>query len=138
MTEKKSQELSPVLRSPEEPRIIISSSYLRWSSRTHIWHPPTDIYETQTAVIVQVEIAGMHESEFIISLENRFFTISGIRQGPAEKGAYYQMEIPSGEFISLVELPSAVVYDKVEAIYKDGFLRVVLPEAIPSRIEVKK
>jgi HSP20 family protein len=80
----------------------------------------------------------MHESEFIISLENRSLTISGNRQGPAEKGAYYQMEIPSGEFISIVELPNAVVYDKVEAIYQDGFLRVVLPKAIPSRIEVKK
>lgn len=138
MVETKNLDLSPVKKSPDEPRFIISSSYRRWTSRTHIWQPPTDVYETEVAIVVQMEIAGMQNAEFTISLDKRLLTISGIRPGIAEHGAYYQMEISSGEFLSIIELPVAVVNDKVEAVYQDGFLRVILPKAVPSRIDVNK
>lgn len=138
MTEIKSHDLSPIWRSSEEPRFVISSSIKRVSLRKNFWQPPTDVYETEKSIVIQVEIAGMHDSEFIISLEKRALSISGVRQGPGEHGAYYQMEIPAGEFMSVIKLPTAVDYDKVEAVYQDGFLRVVLPKAKPNQIEVKK
>jgi HSP20 family protein len=138
MTEMKYQELSPVKKTPEEPRFVISTSYRRWTSRTQYWQPPTDVFETDVAIVVQMEIAGMQNAEFTISIDKRLLTISGIRPGVAEHGAYYQMEISSGEFLSMIELPSAVVYDKVEAVYQDGFLRIILPKALPSRVDVRK
>jgi HSP20 family protein len=138
MAKTKSHYLSPIKRSPEEPRFIISSSFRRWTSRSHIWQPPTDVYETEVAIVVQMEIAGMQNAEISIAIDKRLLSISGIRPGVAEQGAYYQMEISSGEFLSMVELPSAVVYDKIEAVYHDGFLRVILPKTVPSRIDVKK
>jgi len=138
MTETKSLELSPVKKSPEEPRFVITSTYRRWTSRTHIWQPPTDVYETEVAIVVKIEIAGMQNAEFTISIDERMLSISGVRHGIAEQGAYYQMEISSGEFLSIVELPAAVMYDKIEAVYQDGFIRVILPKAVPSRIDVKK
>ena len=138
MTEIKSHDLSPIWRSSEDPRFVISSSNKRVSLRKNFWQPPTDVFETEKSIVIQVEIAGMHDSEFTISLEKRTLTISGIRQGPEEHGAYYQMEIPAGEFMSVIKLPTAVDYDKVEAVYQDGFLRVVLPKAEPNQIEVKK
>ncbi len=131
-------ELSPLKRSSEGPNFIISTSYRRWSTRARVWQPPTDVYETGVAIIVQMEIAGMQNAEITISIDKRLLSISGFRPAMGEQGAYYQLEIPSGEFLSLVELPSAVVYEKVEAVYQDGFLRVILPKAVPSRIEVKK
>jgi len=50
---------------------IMSSG--RWPSmrRTRIWRPPTDVYETDTSVVVKVEIAGMREEDFDISLSSR-------------------------------------------------------------------
>lgn len=138
ITKSKPLDLSPVKKTPEEPRFIISTSYRRWTTRTHIWQPPTDVFETEVAIVVQMEIAGMQNAEFIISIDKRLLSISGNRPGIAEQGAYYQMEISSGEFLSIVELPTAVVYDKVEAVYQDGFLRIFLPKAVPSRIDVKK
>jgi HSP20 family protein len=131
-------ELSPIKRSPEGPHFIISSSYRRWSTRARIWQPPTDVYETDVAIVVHMEIAGMQNAEFTISIDKRLLSISGVRPSMGEQAAYYQLEIPSGEFLSMVELPSAVAYDKIEAIYQDGFLRVILPKAVPSRIDVKK
>ena len=138
MTETKSLELSPVKKSPEEPRFVISSSYRRWTSRSHVWQPPTDVYETDVAIVVQMEIAGMQNAEFTISIDKRMLSISGVRPGISEQGAYYQIEISTGEFLSIVELPAAIIHDKIEAVYHDGFLRVILPKAVPSRIDVKK
>jgi HSP20 family protein len=133
-----SHDLAPKWKSSEEPRFVISTVYKKWTSRTHIWQPPTDVYETDKAIVVQVEIAGMRDSDITISLEDRTLTISGTRPGPGESGAYHQMEIPSGDFLSVVELPIAVNYDEIEAFYQDGFLRIVLPKALPKRIKTNK
>jgi HSP20 family protein len=138
MTDTKYLELSPFKKSPETPRFVISTSYRRWTSHSHFWQPPTDVYETEIAIVVQMEIAGMQNAEFMISIDKRLLTVTGTRPGIAEQGAYYQMEISSGEFLSIIELPSAVIYDKVEAVYQDGFLRVILPKVLPNRVDVKK
>jgi len=138
MVETKYLELSCVKKSPDEPRFVISTSYRKWTSRVYRWQPPTDVYETEVAIVVQMEIAGMQNAEFTISIEKRILTISGVRHSVAEQGAYYQMEISSGEFLSIIELPVAIINDKIEAAYQDGFLRIILPKALPRRIDVRR
>ncbi len=128
--------MSPSESSPKKTRFVVSSIFTKWSAKPHLWEPPTDVFETNDSIVVQVEIAGMKNEEFIISLERRELAISGVRPYPAETGAYYQMEIASGEFLTVVELPYAVNYDEVEAEYQDGFLRVILPKASPSQVHV--
>lgn len=111
---------------------------LRWriASRPHIWRPPTDVYETEDAFIVRVEIAGMREDDFSIQLIERSLQIRGIRQDISERRSYYQMEIPFGEFSTEIELLVPIAADNIEAVYRDGFLRVVLPKARPQQIKV--
>lgn len=116
---------------------ITETSRWRIISRPHAWRPPTDVYETKNAIIIRIEIAGMRESDFTISLIERSLTIRGIRQDTAERRAYHQMEIAFGEFYSEVELPYAIISDKVEAVYHDGFLRITLPIAQPKHIIVE-
>jgi HSP20 family protein len=116
---------------------ITETSRWRIISRPHAWHPPTDVYETDTAIIIRVEVAGMRESDFTISLVERNLTIHGNRQETAERRAYHQMEIAFGEFNTEVELPFAIISDKVEAVYRDGFLRITLPIAQPKHIKVE-
>ena len=105
-------------------------------SRPHVWRPPTDVYETEEAIIVRVEVAGMKESDFSIQLSERALLIRGSRQDIPERRAYHQMEIPFGEFSTEVELPFPIISDQVEAVYRDGFLRVSLPKARPRQIKV--
>ncbi len=111
----------------------------RWRiiSRPHAWRPLTDVYETEDAIIIRVEVAGMRESDFTISLVERSLTIRGVRQDTAERRAYHQMEIPFGEFNTEVELPYAIISEQVEAVYRDGFLRIMLPKAQPKHIKVE-
>jgi HSP20 family molecular chaperone IbpA len=116
---------------------ITETSRWRIISRPHAWRPPTDVYETDAALIIRVEVAGMRESDFTISLVERTLTIRGIRQDTSERRAYHQMEIAFGEFNTEVELPYAIISDKVEAVYRDGFLRITLPIAQPKHIKVE-
>jgi HSP20 family protein len=138
MSEVDCLQLAPPGKTSKEPRFEVTSGGKKWSARAYIWQPPTDVYETEDMIVVQIEIAGMRDSEFIISLEKRTLAIGGVRPYAVTNGAYHQMEIPSGEFVTMVELPAPVDYERVEAEYSDGFLRVVLPKAIPSRIDISE
>ena len=133
-----SHDLLPKRDSSGEPRFVISSVYRQLSARTHIWRPPTDVFETSDDIIVKVEIAGMRDSEFTISLEKRILAIRGTRLAANEQGAYYQLEINTGDFLSLVELLVAVDYDQIQADYTDGYLTVVLPKMISRRVDVNQ
>ena len=115
----------------------------RWLPLRYIrtWRPPTDVYETDDSVVVKVEIAGMEEGEFTISLSNRNLTITGVRPDPMAEAegltlSYQQMEIRYGEFKTEVYLPWAIVEEEIEATYEDGFLRVVLPKAKAQKLPV--
>ena len=104
--------------------------------RPHAWRPPTDMYETDDAIVIRVEIAGMREQDFNIALEDRTLTIRGVRSDPSERRAFYQMEIPFGEFSTEVDLPAPTVNEGVEAVYREGFLQITLPKARPHHIQV--
>lgn len=103
---------------------------VRWLSmrQEKTWRPATDVYETDAAVVVKAEIAGMCEQDFSISLSNRNLIITGVRHDPDSKLAYQQLEISYGHFRTQVFLPYAVDQDKITAAYKNGFLTVVLPK----------
>jgi len=110
----------------------------RWvSPRQHkTWCPPTDVYETDECVIVKVEISGMAEGDFVISLEGNRLTISGIRRDPAAKLSYQQMEILYGHFETHAQLHRAIDEDEIEATYQQGFLVVRLPKAKPHQVPI--
>lgn len=110
----------------------------RWRNgiRSPLWRPPTDVYETEEAIVIRVEIAGMLEEDFSISLAERLLTIRGARPDIQEKRAYHQMEIFFGEFLCEVELLSPVDVEAVTAEYQAGFLRVILPKPRAKRVQI--
>ncbi|MDH5506222.1 MAG: Hsp20/alpha crystallin family protein [Anaerolineae bacterium] len=128
---------SPPRDESKRPRIIMRAQYKRVAGITHIWQPPTDVYETAESIIVRAEIAGMAEAEFTISLENRILMIYGRRTDSTGSRAYHQMEIRFGEFMSVVELAAPVIAEEISAEYQDGFLHVNIPKLTPSSIKVE-
>ena len=104
------------------------TSHWRMISRPHAWRPPTDVYETDNAIIIRVEVAGMRETDFSISLVGRNLTIRGIRQDTSERRAYHQMEIRYGEFSCAVGIPLNADQRNSDAHYKNGFLTITLPK----------
>lgn len=108
-----------------------------WQVRSHVWSPPTDEYETEESYVVLVEIAGMRNDDFEISLENNTLLISGSRPELLERRAYQQMEIRFGKFTSAVNLPGPVNIEQARVEYKDGFLTIVLPKATSDQNKVE-
>jgi len=111
----------------------------RWVIVRHVtvWQPPTDVYEQDGRLIVLVEIAGMREGDFNVTLQSQQLIISGARQRKTrEDCAFHQLEIPFGEFRTEVSLPWLVARDEVSAQYRDGFLRVELPHAPAQKITI--
>lgn len=106
--------------------------------RSKVWSPPTDMYETDNAYVVRMEIAGMREADFTVSVEGSFLVISGSRPDIQERGAYHQMEIRCGKFSSAISLPSPVDLEHTSAAYEDGFFKVNLPKLKPSQITIQE
>jgi len=105
-------------------------------TRSPAWRPPTDIFEIENTVVVRVEIAGMREEDFAIELDGRNLTVRGSRQDIPERRAFHQMEIHFGEFAIELELPNYIEVDQVQAVYSEGFLRILLPKARPRQIPI--
>ena len=99
------------------------------SHRRCSWRPPTDVYETDSHVVVKVEVAGMDEDDFDISFADRRLIIAGRRRDPVGKLIYQNMEIHYGEFRTEVRVAWALDESVIEAVYEQGFLFVMLPKA---------
>lgn len=113
---------------------------VRWLTVQHhkTWRPATDVYETEDNIVVRVEVAGVRERDFTVSLSNRTLVITGFRRDDEPKLAYQQLEIPYGHFRTQVFLPYAVEQDEISAFYKDGLLTVVLPKVKLKKIQVRQ
>jgi len=98
-------------------------------SRPRTWRPPTDVYETDDAVVVKIEIAGMNPDDIAISYVDRELVVRGNRRDVDEKLSFHCMEIPYGEFTTEVFLPGAYDEEKIEAKYVHGFLYITLPKS---------
>lgn len=124
----KNSEIESFDSAPFNWRLIFHSS---------AWRPPTDVFETDEAIFVRMEVAGMREEDFNIELNGRELIIRGIRQDAAERRAFHQMEIRFGEFILSLDLPQPVNPEQVQAVYSLGFLLLTLPKARPHQIRIK-
>jgi HSP20 family molecular chaperone IbpA len=103
------------------------------SSNRRAFRPAFDVYETDRHIVIKVEIAGMREEDFDISLDGQVLHIGGVRGDSGDKLAYQHMEINYGEFRLDIRLPFAVDQSSIEAFYERGFLSVLVPRQPESR-----
>ncbi len=119
--------------------LLFGAAWPHSRRRSVIWVPPTDVYETEDEIVVQVEVAGVKQSDLAVSLQDRRLIITGTRSdhGPTQR-AYHQMQVRFGDFGTEVELPAPIDESGIVASYVDGFLRIVLPKQKPRQIDVQE
>jgi len=105
------------------------------------WQPDVDIFETETALVVRVEIAGVHSQNLNVRVDGQILLIAGIRLAPdgSQVRRLHRMEIASGPFERRLRIPIPFDRNAVSAQITDGFLTVTLPksETGPRRISVE-
>jgi HSP20 family protein len=100
--------------------------------------PQVDIAETAKAFELSVAAPGMNKSDFKIDMNDGSITIKGERKFVDEKEEknYHSIETQYGSFSRTFHLPDNILEDKIEAIYQDGILKVVIPK--DSKKELKR
>jgi HSP20 family molecular chaperone IbpA len=109
-------------------------------TRSRLWHPPTDMYETEEAAVVKIEAAGMEPDDFTVSFVNRTLIVRGVRKDTEEKQSFLRLEILYGEFQIEVNLADSYRADQIQAKYDRGFLYITLPKSkeehrVPIRVQ---
>jgi len=106
------------------------------------WFPSLDVSETKNDFVVKAELPGIDPKDIDISLTDGMLTIRGEKRQEREEKEenYHLIERNYGTFSRSVSLSRDVKPDKINASYKDGVLRVVLPkseEAKKKEIKIK-
>ncbi len=99
------------------------------------WAPAVDISETEDAVVVRADVPGLAPEDLEINLSGNVLTIKGEKKQEKEekKENFYRVERVYGSFMRSIELPAEVDPEKVEATYKNGVLKIILPKKAESR-----
>jgi HSP20 family protein len=109
---------------------------------TTVWNPSVDIYETDSDIVVKVEVPGMSAKDFDVRIESNVLILKGERKFEKEtkEENYHRVERSYGSFSRSFALPTGVKEDKIAAEYKDGILKISLPkkeEVKPKSIKIE-
>ena len=106
------------------------------------WLPSLDVAETKNEIVVKAEVPGLEPKDIDISLSDGVLTIKGEKKQEKEEKEenYHLVERSYGSFFRSIRLPNEVQSDKINASYKNGVLKVVLPkseEAKKKEVKIK-
>jgi HSP20 family protein len=103
------------------------------------WHPAADVYDTETAYLIAVDLPGVERSALDIDLDDEKLVIRGTRTID-QSGEKARVTRPHGRFRRSFTVPANVAHDGIQAEYKNGVLKITLPkrnEPRPQRIQIK-
>jgi|Deesub1362B_J571_1020462.scaffolds.fasta_scaffold03814_3 HSP20 family protein len=95
------------------------------------WTPHIDVYETEGAYIIKVEIAGVRREDVRIHMEDQVLVVSGRRVDDCEEDRkhFHLAEISYGHFVRRIELPREIDRDGIRAAFNNGMLKIYVPKA---------
>jgi HSP20 family protein len=109
---------------------------------TAAWSPALDMYETQDAIVVLLDLAGVEADKTEVHTQPHLLTVRGVRRErhgryvADEQRSYHALEIPYGRFERTVHLPPGTDTDAASARYRDGLLEITLPKTLPSQVPI--
>ena len=98
--------------------------------------PRTDIYEADDKIYIVLDVPGIHENAIEITLEKNVLTVKGMSQ-VEEYDNYSQAysEYEPGDFERSFKISDMIDREKIEAVSKDGVLRLTLPRAEQAKLK---
>ena len=111
-----------------------------WTESARRPFPAVNVWEDERAVFAEAELPGMKTSDIEIFIQGDELTIKGERSTrESETATFHRRECGLGAFRRIVQLPTRVNTNAVEATLCDGVLTVTMPKAedvVPKKIKV--
>ena len=93
------------------------------------WHPAADVYDSEEAYLIAVDLPGVVRSELEIDLDDEKLVIRGSRTiSHAALEKTKPSVRPHGRFRRSFKVPGNVAQEGIQAEYKNGVLEVKLPK----------
>jgi HSP20 family protein len=94
-----------------------------------VWSPPADVLMDEEGLLIMVELAGIQRDDIRLALDDQTLVIRGSRHCPAgeDNREYSTMELSFGTFERTFRLAEGLDTSRVDANYKDGFLKIRIP-----------
>jgi HSP20 family protein len=104
------------------------------SQRGINWEPPTDVLETEDAVLIFVALPGVDPEKVDVAIHDGVLLLAGERLLPAEArtAIIHRLELPQGRFERQIPLPPGR-YETPRSAVANGCLVIRLPKASPQR-----
>lgn len=92
--------------------------------------PKVDVSESDGKLMVAVELPGLSEEDFDVSIQGSVLSIRGEKKQESEDSekGWYRVERHFGSFERTVPLPYEVNQEEVKAEFKNGVLKIWLPK----------
>ncbi|NSW87157.1 MAG: Hsp20/alpha crystallin family protein [Syntrophobacteraceae bacterium] len=105
-----------------------------------VWHPQTDVWETDENWILMADLPGITDSDLQIEVVETRLVIRGTRNSrPSEEGLKpKQEERVQGSFSREFLLPLHAMTDGIQAELKRGVLTITIPKISGSRESSRK
>jgi HSP20 family protein len=114
-----------------------------WQERT-LWTPQIDVQQRGDAIIVRADLPGVRKEDVQIEVQGDTLILSGQRREEREEGGddqdYRMFERSYGSFYRTVSLPQGTNPDEIQAVMRDGVLKITLPlaeSARPKKIQIQ-
>ena len=135
------EELDRMRRQMDQLFEDLSGTRLRSMTRAGVF-PAVNLTEDKNNFYIRAELPGVKSEDLEIEATTAGIAVTGERNIPAEEeGArYHRREREAGRFSRIINLPSEINADQVEANLADGILTIVVPKAEkakPRQITVK-
>ncbi|MCS6861963.1 MAG: Hsp20/alpha crystallin family protein [Abditibacteriales bacterium] len=105
------------------------------------WSPSADVLETADAIVVQMEIAGVHKDDVSVELTNDRLTVKGERKKDSKfsDAHYHRVERAYGHFHRTFTLSVPINADAASATFTNGVLEIRIPkmeDVKPKQIQI--
>ena len=95
--------------------------------------PPTDIYETKDAFIMLLDMPGADPDSLDVTLDKRTLRVAARSTPVIPKGYTLVLaEYQDGNYERAFTLMDQIDDQRIEAVFKDGVLRLTLPKSSPA------
>lgn len=140
MAKKDSWLALPFQLSQEVDRLFEELIHRPWRSplspKADEWNPELDLYETEDAFILEVDLPGVKEKDVSVHIDNGDLILTGRRvcDRVTAQRSFHRHERHEGQFMRRLRLPASVAQDQIRAAFAEGVLRVTILKLSRERV----